>query len=92
VENLKIVRNTVQDMYTVQSTYLVARAKMWPVAWLLISQSRRIPFLPDAPTHVSISTTSPLTRVKLISCYYGFANQLCAANTKFSFHQNRCKS
>lgn len=34
--------------------------KTWPVAWLLTSQSRRIPFFPDAPTHVSISTTSPL--------------------------------
>lgn len=45
---------------------------MRPVTWLLISQSRRIPFLPDAPTHVSISTTSPLTHVKFISSYYGF--------------------
>jgi hypothetical protein len=39
---------------------LVARAKTWPVAWLRMSQSRRIPFFPDAPTHVSISTISPL--------------------------------
>lgn len=28
-----------------------------------MSQSRRIPFFPDAPTHVSISTTSPLHEV-----------------------------
>lgn len=44
-------------------TDLVARAKTWPVAWLRMSQSRRIPFFPDAPTHVSISTTSPLHEV-----------------------------
>jgi len=92
VENLKIVRNIVQHAYIVHSTYLVARAKMWPVAWLLISQSLRIPFLPDAPTHVSISTTSPLTHVKFISSYYGFLNQLYASKTKISFHQNWYKS
>ena len=40
--------------------YLVARAKTRPVAWLRTSQSRCIPFFPDAPTHVSISITSPL--------------------------------
>lgn len=43
-------------------TDLVALAKTWPVAWLRISQSLRIPFFPDDPTHVSISTTSPLQR------------------------------
>lgn len=44
--------------------YLVARAYTWPVEWLRMSQSRRIPFFPDAPTHVSISITSPLQNDK----------------------------
>jgi hypothetical protein len=54
-------------------TNLVARAKIWPVALLLISHSRHIPFFPDVPTHVSISSTSPMSHVKCIpTCYYGF--------------------
>lgn len=48
--------------------YLVARANTWPVAWLRISQSLRIPFFPDAPTHVSISTISPLQNTSTCNC------------------------
>lgn len=39
---------------------LVALVRIWPVWQSRTSQSRRMPFFPDAPTQVSTSTISPL--------------------------------
>jgi hypothetical protein len=56
--NANAVMLTDSDEKGVQ--YLVALKIVWPDLWSRTCQSLLMPFFPDAPTHVSTSTTSPL--------------------------------
>lgn len=59
-----------------------------------MSQSRRIPFFPDAPTHVSISIISPLQNDKSMLNPEGATIQISLAeyNIYSDFQAYACKT